>query len=84
MAILSHNLWRTRFGGRREILGDTISLKNEKYMVIGIMPELFRAPEVLGPGSGAEFWIPFRFSREVAERGSGYIFMFGRLRNKVR
>ena len=42
VAILSHRLWQTRFGGARDILGKDILLNDEKYSVVGVMPAGFQ------------------------------------------
>jgi putative ABC transport system permease protein len=55
VAILSHALWQRRFGADPKILGKAITLDNQKYAVIGVMPSGFRfpdrdiKPEVFGP-----------------------------------
>jgi putative ABC transport system permease protein len=38
--ILSHSLWRDRFGGDPSAIGKTLRLDGETYTVIGVMPEL--------------------------------------------
>ena len=42
VAILSHRLWQTRFGGARDIIGKDILLNDEKYSVVGVMPAGFQ------------------------------------------
>jgi predicted permease len=37
--ILSHSLWRDRFGGNPNATGQTLRLDGETYTVIGVMPE---------------------------------------------
>jgi putative ABC transport system permease protein len=37
-AILGHALWRTRFAGRPDILGQTIQLSGRPFTVVGVMP----------------------------------------------
>jgi putative ABC transport system permease protein len=37
--ILSHALWRERFGGDPSAIGKTLRLDGEKYTVIGVMPD---------------------------------------------
>src|SRR5262245_16158720 len=39
--ILAYSAWQTRFGGRAEILGGTLSLNGEPHVVIGVMPKEF-------------------------------------------
>ena len=51
--ILSHALWRQKFGGRAEFLGEPITMNGEPYTVIGVMPESFDFPN-----SEAKLWVP--------------------------
>ncbi len=39
VAVLSNSLWRSQFGARPEIVGQTIQLDGEPYTVIGVLPE---------------------------------------------
>jgi len=43
-AILSYNLWRTRFGSHPNMVGQPILLKGEPYSVIGVLPEGVTTP----------------------------------------
>ncbi len=63
LVILSDALWKKQFGGRREILGRTISLDGNGYTVAGVLSPTFRfpgdlRPDVLTPGgfSGPAQW----------------------------
>src|SRR5690242_1912795 len=42
VVILSHELWERRFGSDASLIGSTIRLNRENYMVIGVMPANFR------------------------------------------
>jgi ABC-type antimicrobial peptide transport system permease subunit len=42
VAVLSHDLWRRRFGADPKVLGRDIRLNDASYRVIGVMPEGFR------------------------------------------
>jgi putative ABC transport system permease protein len=44
VVILSENLWRSRFGGDRGIIGRSITLDMRPYTVIGVMPASFHTP----------------------------------------
>ena len=44
VALLSHRLWRERFGGEAGILGRSIRLNRQLFTVIGVMPAGFAYP----------------------------------------
>jgi predicted permease len=54
--VLSYALWQTAFGGDPNIVGKPVSLDNQPYTVIGVMPHDFRFP-----ARDTQFWTPFRF-----------------------
>jgi putative ABC transport system permease protein len=53
VVILSDGLWRRRFGGDSNILGKPVSLNDEKFEVVGVMPAGFRFPD-----NENELWTP--------------------------
>jgi putative ABC transport system permease protein len=65
VVILSYGLWRTRFGGDLNILGQSIKLDNVPTTVVGIMPPGFDFPH---PAERAEMldhvqlWVPERLN----------------------
>jgi hypothetical protein len=44
-AILGQGLWQSRFGGDADVLGRTITLNEQSYTVVGILPARFQYPE---------------------------------------
>ncbi|MEW6127975.1 MAG: ABC transporter permease [Acidobacteriota bacterium] len=52
VVMLSHGLWKRRFGSDEKILNQDITLNNRSYTVIGIMPEGFLFP------SRVDMWVP--------------------------
>jgi putative ABC transport system permease protein len=52
VVILSDSLWRRRFGGDPQVIGQAITLQGQSRTVIGIMPRGFQFPE------RSELWIP--------------------------
>src|SRR6266498_28050 len=51
-AILGYGLWQSRFGGDPDVLGRTITLNQQSYTVVGILPARFQYPE------GFQLWTP--------------------------
>jgi predicted permease len=77
LAILTHDLWTSRFSGDRDVVGRTIQLDNEAYEVVGVLPADFRLPQE------AAVLVPFAFTpAQMAdtERGHEFSTMIGRLR----
>src|ERR1700735_1918209 len=44
VVIISDNLWKQQFGGDPGIIGRVITIENEGYTVVGVMPANFRFP----------------------------------------
>jgi len=63
--ILGHGLWQSRFGGDPNLLGRTITLNEQRYTVVGILPASFQYPEAF------QLWIPLALS-ETSAALAGY------------
>ena len=61
--VISHGLWQRRFGGDPSVLGKTVSLDDEPFTIIGVMPPQFRFEE-------AQAWFPCPFDFAVAQRNA--------------
>jgi putative ABC transport system permease protein len=71
-AILGHGLWQSRFGGDADVLGRTITLNEQSYTVVGILPARFQYPEPF------RLWIPLGLgetSAALAQYGEGMILL---------
>ncbi|HOW66811.1 MAG TPA: ABC transporter permease [Candidatus Paceibacterota bacterium] len=52
VVLVTHEFWRRRFDGSKDVLGKPVTLNNISYSVIGVLPEGFRFPgdyEVIVP-----------------------------------
>ena len=58
-AVLSYGFWQRRFGGAPDVIGRTITLDDEVYTVIGVMPADFRVRTTELAESRAELWTPY-------------------------
>jgi putative ABC transport system permease protein len=79
VAILSDGLWQRRFGGDHTIIGRQITLDDNSYAVIGVMPSAFE--NVLAPAS--ELWTPLQYDMSLAQAWGHHLRMVGRLRSGV-
>jgi len=59
IAMISHRLWTTRFGGDSALIGRTITLGGLPVHVIGVVPSSFTLP-----GWNPDVWRPTMFNRE--------------------
>ena len=84
VVILSDSIWRSRFHGDRNIIGQAVTLDSTPYTVVGVLPANIPFPFV-GP---ADIWMPryFELSLMTPQRlrtGVGYLSMLARLRPGV-
>ncbi len=57
--VLSHGLWRRRFGGDPRVLGRVLRLDGVALTVVGVMPPEFSVPlHLRSPARRAELWVP--------------------------
>jgi macrolide transport system ATP-binding/permease protein len=54
IAILNYGTWMARFGGRRDVIGQTVSLSGDPYTIVGVLPKTF----AFAPMGAAEVWVP--------------------------
>jgi putative ABC transport system permease protein len=75
VALLSYGLWQRQFGGDKRIINTTIQLDDNRYLVIGILPQQFEFPgakEIFVPlvfDSAREPWRAYRANRSLAVYG---------------
>jgi len=80
VVVLSNRLWKTRFGGEREIIGREILLNDEKYTVVGVMPAGFEFMQ-----GYIHLWVPLVNDQEMwSNRGSHYLSVVARMKQGVR
>jgi predicted permease len=53
--LISEGLWRSRFGGDRNVLGKTLDVNGRTWEIIGVMPKRFRFPS-----AETQLWVPMR------------------------
>lgn len=75
VVMLSHTYWQSRFGGRPDVIGETLRLDGRDHTVIGVMNEKFEFASF----AQAQLLTPLRLDRGDASRSSRSLFVTGRL-----
>jgi putative ABC transport system permease protein len=77
VALLGYGLWKRRFAGDPQVVGQSLDLEGRNTTVIGILPPTFDLPEA------AEMWIPLQTNLAglpLAERAKHSYYMVARLK----
>jgi macrolide transport system ATP-binding/permease protein len=64
--ILSYATWQRRFGAKNEVIGQTVSLGGNPFVIIGVLPKDFH----FAPRGNAEFWVADHADDSCAKRRS--------------
>jgi hypothetical protein len=77
VAVISHRLWQTRFGGDRNIVGRFIDLNDTPTQVVGVMPPQFRFVY-----HDNDTWVALKLDRNAPwrERGGRFINVVARVK----
>jgi predicted permease len=79
VAVLSHELWISRFGGDRAIIGRTITLSGEPYAVVGVLRPAFNSEQF---DQRPDIWIPYQMDPASTD-GSCYCRVLAQLQPGV-
>jgi putative ABC transport system permease protein len=80
--ILSHQLWKNRFGADPAVLGSTIRLSSQPYLVVGVMPPSFESlPSTLV--KGGDLYRPIAEPYDDTQRDAHHLRAIARLRSGV-
>jgi putative ABC transport system permease protein len=89
VVVLSHELWESAFGANREIIGQSITLNQMSYRVVGVMPAGFAFP-LAQPYP--KLWRTFAVEAEIPPgenmamtqaRGAHFLNVVGRMKDGV-
>lgn len=79
VVILSHELWRTRFGSDEDVVGRSITLDGRPHTVIGVAPANFRPPPYSREiASVRDLWLPVKIGPRNG-RGGRWLTAIARL-----
>jgi macrolide transport system ATP-binding/permease protein len=80
VAVISHAVWQTKFGGTPDILGRTIRSEEQSYTIVGVAPRVFTG--IFAPYR-TDIWVPIRTRPRLADmfatRTRRFVLIFGRL-----
>ena len=80
VVMLSYGAWQKRYGGKRDVLGQTVDLDGETNIIVGVLPATFH----FSPAEPAEFWTAERADRDCEkQRGCHNLFGVARLKDGV-
>ena len=87
VVVLGHGLWQRRFGADPQVVGQTITLNEHEFTVIGVAPKEFGSPfagaviDVFTPVMMKDYVARPHFS--LTERSSRWLMVMGRLKPEV-
>ena len=84
VAVIGYGLWQRRFGSDPHAVGQTITLNEHDFTIIGVTPPDFASPFA---GNAIDVWTPVMMKDYVArphfsltDRGSRWLMVMGRLK----
>jgi predicted permease len=78
VVVVSYAFWQSHFGANENVLGKTIKLDEQSYVIIGVMPPKFEFP------SRAQLWMPLAWTdKQRAVRENHNYFVIARLKSGV-
>ena len=76
VVVLSYGLWKRRYGGDRDIVGNNIQLNGKPYQVVGVIGRGFVTD------NPADLWLPFQFDLSSQDQAH-YFGVIARLKPRV-
>jgi putative ABC transport system permease protein len=76
-AVISHRLWRSRFGADPSVLGRTVRLNGAPFTIVGVMPEGFQYPD------DTDVWQRLSWDLRQHSRGAHFMGAVARVRPGV-
>ncbi|MEJ7709998.1 MAG: ABC transporter permease [Pyrinomonadaceae bacterium] len=80
VVVVSYRLWENRFNADRNLIGQSVTLNDTSFTVIGVMPEDFQFPK------GVDVWSPLSATAgggALENRGAVFLQAVGRLKPGV-
>jgi putative ABC transport system permease protein len=83
IVVISDSLWQRRFNASQSVVGQTLSLSNKPYTIVGVVDPSFKGTRL---ASAPDLWLPLSTASDIAlnGRGSNALEIVGRLKSGVR
>ncbi len=88
--VISYRYWKRRFGGRTDVLGQTVALRNVALRIVGVAPSGFIGETA---GQQPDLWVPLRLQpavrpgenwlHDTSPNKNMWLHVFGRLKPGV-
>ncbi len=69
VAVISHALWRARFGGDSAAIGSTLAVNGLAFRIVGVAPAEFGGSDILR--SRTDVWVPYTMVETMLGPGTG-------------
>ena len=69
LAVLSFDAWQSRFGGRQDVIGSSVTINGRPFTILGVAPRGFHGTEVF---YRPDVWVPMTMQAEI-EVGSSWL-----------
>jgi predicted permease len=87
-AVINYRFWQTHFGGNPNVVGQTITINQHPYTIVGVTPAAFQSSQT---GVRTEIWVPIMMQAQMNSLGDllndhhrFWLLGFGRLKPGVR
>ena len=80
VVVLSHGVWRERFGGRRDVVGETLRLSGQPYTVVGVMPPAMFPAWPVNPATvtldpdACQLWVPIARTPDLDASARAHVY----------
>jgi putative ABC transport system permease protein len=78
VVLISHSLWQTRFAGRSDAIGRSVSVDGKVHTIIGVLP-----PGTYYPTADVNVYVPLVLRPVEVNRGQAFLRLVGRLKPSV-
>ena len=69
VAVISHRLWQSRFGGRSDVIGEQLRLNGQNFSIIGVVPAEFGGSQ---QGVTRDLYVPMMMQAVMRPPRAGY------------